>query len=218
MPRHVCQCAHGDVLTLLADARWPEGVELTWYIEEETVPDSFQAFVAIAVAAGISIWPRRLNITTRQVFDPREARLVVYFGPIDGPEGILGQTQLPTSVAPNSQLTMQLDSAEPWTRDYLRRVVSHEFGHFLGVGHAYQTKALMDPYYDPFVDDLLPWDVAQGTERYGPAKAPQPPANVRAQTYTGTFHADEAGPCPVNLTDFVAPAPGDYRVTIEPVT
>jgi hypothetical protein len=207
-----CQCAHPRHLGLSASCRWPAGTEVTWWLDESALPVGMDsATVQSEIAGGYAPWSRYSGLKTRQVFDRSEARVIVQFSPIDGPWNILGDTYLPCDGLADAQHTMTLDIAESWHVGFLRRVVMHEAGHSIGAPHRIDGgKAVMDPDYDDAVDDLLQWDVDWVVGVYGPP--------LVAPDYSQEFTVAAAGPVTIDLTGFVAPSPGRYRVTVSPIT
>lgn len=212
------RCAHPETLALSsAEYAWPRGTPLTWCLDS-TVPATLATVdVGATLTRAFAPWAEVAPLEITRVADPAAARLLVRFGPIDGPDGILGETQLPAATTPDSQLVMLLDESEFWTADYLEAVARHEFGHFLGVGHhdpADGTSAIMDPYYNAAVVALQAWDVAQDQERYGALTSPpsDPPAASTATPSPAGGSAPVAGAS--FALDVNVPAPGRYTVTI----
>lgn len=211
-----CRCAHPEVLADVSAAnRWPEGTELTWWLDATMIPSTLGTAqdVSAALAGAFAAHARACNVQIREVSFRDQARLLIGFQPIDGPYNVLAQTQLPyAGIDPGSQLWMHLDSAEQWTLKFVGQVAMHEFGHFLGVGHApAPILAVMSPEYQPQFSDLQPWDVAQDQARYGPA-APAAAAPPSAAAPSETIVMD-----PITLR-ITVPGPGTYEVVCTPTS
>jgi len=187
--------------------RWPPGTLVTWNYSwppgvssASTLPTAGLA----AVSRGVASWAAACGVHVLYEPDPAQARVLVGFGTIDGPGGILGETELPCDGNAEAQHTMCLDVAEAWTEGLLEETARHEFGHAIGMEHSPPgTPSAMSAYLDPAIRGLQPWDVAQAQARYpGPATptpdlAPAAPANTQAITLK-----------------FSAPAAGDYTLTL----
>lgn len=136
-------------------------------IRSDTISQIFREVVAA--------WTSVCGIDLRFQDDPN-ANILARVEPMDGPNGILGESYLPCgNVNPRTQLGQRYDAGERWTRSFLFRVVLHEVGHALGLDHAPQGSAVMSPYLTNF-DRPQQWDVDQIQARYGPPRAiPVPP-------------------------------------------
>ena|GEM_PF-3336557 len=190
MSQRPYRCIHTDRAALAGRmCKWPAGTLVTWYLDPSSVPLGLSYSETLkAITAGIGIWPQVCGLQAARVNSPEQARVFISFRPIDGSNGILGQTQLPCEGLSNVQHTMQLDNVERWDADFLRRVVMHEFGHAIGLEHAPDgTVAVMAKYYDRSLDYPQPWDVAEAQKRCGPAPANQPTPAPKPVSQTVTL-------------------------------
>jgi hypothetical protein len=199
------RCGHTGEQADTLDA-WLPGTQVTWCLSTSAYPASIApADCHAEIAAAFAAWLAVCGVDLVEVTSPAEALVLVSFDPIDGPNNVLGLTQLPLI-----QHTMRLDVAEPWTPIYLRRVATHEAGHAIGLGHAPDgVKSIMSAYYDPTVDAPQAWEIAEAQARYGPPGRPSPaPTPQPGAQATGTATVL------INV-----PAPGSYRLTltIDPV-
>lgn len=199
------RCDRCRVLALAAgEDRWPPGTVVTTYLFGETVPAGLAAAdVAAAIYAAAAAWSRVCGVAFAPAARPEDARVLVYFGPIDGPWNILGETELPADGVATAHHRMELDGSEQWTPAFVAGVILHEMGHAIGIGHApAPIDAVMAPVYDPAHTAPLAWDVARAVERYGPpAAAPTPaPESVTIDPITVTITVPDAGTYAVTFT------------------
>ena len=107
------------------------------------------------------------------------ADLVIEWRGIDGPSGTLAWMELP-GVDTTTPRKGRADADENWyTGTDLRgetngevsllKVMIHEVGHHLGIGHyrGSATNNIMQPFHDRGIVELGPWDVDQAVQRYG---------------------------------------------------
>lgn len=183
-------CACPDHLGMgLPLSRWPDA-DFPWTITA-LVPGIGEAEYRTACEWGVSQWAKICGLRPRYVSASRSARLLIGSRSIDGPAGILGETELP---APGmAQVRMWIDTGETWTTSFtpsqrqliLPVVLWHEAGHAIGLGHAPQGSTnIMAPIYNPAVTAAGPWDRAEAVRRYDePAipPAPVPPPTPQPQ-------------------------------------
>ena len=215
-PARPYRCHHPDVMAETdAPCAWPAGVPVTWYFDPSITPAGGVAayLIEAAIVNGISAWSFACGVTIQRVTDPVLARVIVAFQPIDGPGNVVGLTDLPCGAPATAVMRLRLDSAENWTPGMIQQVVTHEFGHALGLVHAPAgTLAIMDPYYNPSIFGLQAWDKDQAALRYGPPpKTPSTPLPT----------SDPSDSAPATPTDpnaivlqFQAPVAGTYLITL----
>lgn len=127
-------------------------------------PDQISRVFAQVAAS----WTACCGIDLKFQPDPN-ANILAVVAPLDGPNGVLGDSYLPCgNVSARTQLGQRYDSGEIWTIDFLTGVVLHEVGHALGLPHAPRgSGAVMEPFLTAHRVPQ-PWDVEQMQARYGP--------------------------------------------------
>jgi hypothetical protein len=180
-PLHLC--SHPAALALGADSR--RAPRASWALVGD-LPSVLHDAVRAAVQQAFDAWSAVAGVSGVETADPSRADLLIATGRIDGPYGVLAQTELPgpfpqhMTVDTAERWVVQLGPGVPAQRIDLDRVLTHEVGHFWGLGHDQEpgSVALMNPYYNPVLDHPVAWDVAEMMKRgYGPPKAaPAPPA------------------------------------------
>jgi hypothetical protein len=113
----------------------------------------------------------------------RKARLLITTASMDGPSGVLADCMLPCGNI--SQALMRLDRSEAWTTNLipsqrqivLAKVLRHEAGHGLGLGHAPDgSQNWMAPMYSSADFQAGAWEVSAMVRRYGRRRLkPVPP-------------------------------------------
>ena len=177
-----CGCPdHLDMDALTS--RWPS-TTVTWTLLQG-VPGIPDADLLATCARAMGAWASVCGVKPVYTETGRTANILVTSEAIDGPMGVLGQTELPMGQA---QVHLWLDTAEPWTEQEppgrngisLYDVVLHEAGHAFGLGHAPQgSPNIMAPIYNPAITSPQSWEINQMVARYGqhvaaPAPTPTP--------------------------------------------
>lgn len=170
VPDHVgtdrlCKWPDPDIGWSMADSSVPG------FTEDEFIETAFKVFETLRNACGIR--PKMTQL--------RNARIVLDVRAIDGPNGVLAESELPCGNP--KQCHQWYDVGEKWLKTgsrergiFLYLVMLHELMHALGVGHAPQgVKAVIAPFYDADLIDLMPYDIEQLQTRYGPPFKPVPP-------------------------------------------
>lgn len=107
-------------------------------------------------------WENHANIKFEVTDDRRAAHIRVGFYAREGHYSYLGTDAL---TIPRSNITMNLDGlsiTETTSDEEMNRVVLHEFGHALGVGHEHKRAAIEIPWDKPVVYQYY-WDTQRWT-------------------------------------------------------
>lgn len=176
--------------------RWDK-TELTWNLvkySETTLLSRDQQIRAIQ--KGLDHWSKVTPLTFKNVSGL--ADIMISFekqqhgdsSPFDGPGGVLAHAFYPGRREINGNT--HIDDAEQWTEGKiegtnLEIVVTHEFGHALGLGHSENSDALMAPYYRGYTPNfkLHADDIAGIQELYG-IRAPVVPSTSEPTTVEAT--------------------------------
>lgn len=164
-------------------SRWKPGQTIRVCLAGFEVAYLNQSEMIHAYVDACQTWANVAAINFSIYVEKTSANITPSFGRIDGPYNTLAWSELPVADADvaTTSLKQVFDVAERWTIESLRRVVEHELGHALGLGHltAGNRMAAVD---DPTLATLQAGDVQAIVALYGAATptapAPQPPADV----------------------------------------
>lgn len=168
-----------------------------WYVTAG-LPNLSRDALRSAVRQALAVWPLVAGVASEEASSEDAATLVIRVAAIDGAQGVLADCQLP---GPPVQL-MRLDGGEQWTvqigRDVpadlidIVRVLSHEAGHYWGMGHAPQgSPNLMAPVYSRSIWTPQSWERDQMVSLYGPPRPAQPQPADRVASLMRIF--DQTG-------------------------
>ncbi len=173
-------CGHPDILPIRDGVpRWPaDGKPVTWFLTSE-FPTMATADAKDAYQWSFDQWMAVCGIVVAYNPNPKTADILVKVQPIDQRAGILAQSQLPNGT--RMQLEQFYDSAEPFVFSPapkpheidVGRVMIHENGHMIGIGHL-TAGNLLQSLYDPNLRSLQAGDIAEAVDRYGPPKPKAP--------------------------------------------
>jgi hypothetical protein len=181
---------HGDIEHIEASGRrWPTN-RLSYWIDYPSAAALRPALSNDAIAAAFRQawlwWSESLEIEPVEVTDRSQALITITFRRMDGPNGVLAESQLANGTL--SQKFQNYDSSERWTpgppaNGYLSlpTVACHELGHMLGLGHDDITApAVMRPTYSASIPREQARDIDRmvqlGYKRR--AKSPLPPTDL----------------------------------------
>ena len=122
-----------------SECKWPDG-DIPWTITSVIPGFTFESMKAAAAEAFARL-AAVCGIMPRYTETAREARILLGTANMDGPSGVLADSQLPCGGV--RQCVQRYDVGERWTVDDgrasgridLTRVMAHEIMHALGVGH-----------------------------------------------------------------------------------
>jgi len=152
--------------------KWPDpnvGIALM-----QVPPGVSEAGFSQAVDWVIEQWNTACGVKMAWAAQAFKARILIYTRKIDGPAGVLAESELPCG--PVKQCKQWYDSSEKWdvrwppTGDGISLYLTllHEVGHAIGISHAPDgTVAVMAAFLNSSLRALQPWDIAQGQRRYG---------------------------------------------------
>jgi hypothetical protein len=156
--------------------RWP--MSTITYFEALAFQGEDPVNVSNVYDAACAQWAAVAGLSFKRLSDPRGANVVAITGPIDGPYGILAQSDLPVGASAASVMQQLFDSAEPWyaeAPDLMLACMTHEIGHALGMSHIPNRNALLDPFVVEGRSNPQPPDVADIQSRYGLPFTSHPP-------------------------------------------
>lgn len=162
-------------------ARWPgASPKIPWHVDfsglqgSVTVAEWIESF-----KLALSWWSDVIEVTPYMVQLQAEAFVRMRFARIDGPSGILAESELADNT--NQPKFQRYDNSERWNAAWLRAaVIAHEWGHMWGLEHDSRTsKTLMAPY----IQDDVPKPTERDFQRmlglgYRKRITPIPPPNV----------------------------------------
>lgn len=188
------RCALPDNMPQVeALARWGHK-KITWTVDGDLPGITRIAFMEAGILA-MRYWAEVSGIQPQYVEDRNSANIVMTTGVIDQSGGTLAWSELPNG---NRQLTQKYDTREQWIISEnptngidLVRVICHELGHALGMGHI-QSGNLLAPVYSRTIRKPQSGDIAEMRERYGPpatspGPTPQPTPNPGGGTMGDIF-------------------------------
>jgi len=171
-------------------SQWARGHTITWRVQ--SAPPGFTVRdLEDVVRQAFGLWEDVAGVHSLRI-TAGEPNILIRTGRIDGGRGILAQAQLPQSGQSGGQLWMELDESEafimasnpPSSKIDILRVVTHELGHNLGLGHAQAgSRNLMAPAISDIRAPQPGFDIPQALARYGDQvpdsggpDTPEPPA------------------------------------------
>jgi hypothetical protein len=176
-------CSLPDTMPLGTNVcKWPD-VNITWDIVAD-IKGLSRGQVQEGITEALNRWSKVCGI--KPVFTPGNpnARILVGSRGIDGPMGVLAESELPCGGV--RQCRQWYDNGEPWAMfngpgnanqiDFIR-VSMHELGHALGMNHI-GAGNLLAPTYSQSIWTAQSGDIAEMVARYGqPTPVTPPPAN-----------------------------------------
>ena len=144
--------------------------------------DSFMADISFQdeITEGFAAWEDVANIRFSLVPDAEDVDVRVGWRDIDGTNGVLGVTTVP-SVGPLASVEIVFDSGEDWfvsgdapaDKVDFSYVATHEIGHAIGIDHSDSPGTLMAEEYSSTVLTLKQDDIYAGQAIYGENNVPK---------------------------------------------
>lgn len=181
--------------------RWPM-LDVTWTITGRLPTLTVEAFRSAADEAWAS-WMEVCGVKLHYVDNPNQANILMGIQTI-GPGGVLADSQLPgPGTTPQTQLLQRYDTADDFVKSAnppankidIGRVIKHEGGHALGLGHL-PPGNLLAAMYSTRIDRPQAGDIAEMVARYGmPSAAPPPvkPTDPAGMKELFAYLQDEGG-------------------------
>ena len=172
-------CAVADNLGNMS-CQWPF-LDVNIFAEGQLGQIDLVKAVELAVKGWNDICGLRLKHTT----DKTKAHIVITRASLDGSGSVLADSQLPCGFTASqwNQLRQRYDTGEAWVisdnppgnKIDAVRVIMHELGHAIGIGHI-NSGNLMAPTYSTQIRLPQNGDIMEARARYGkPVPVPTPP-------------------------------------------
>lgn len=165
MPRY---CGKPDVMAMTDVSRWSHK-QIRWTVDEIPTGAPRTEIEAVFTLAW-DAWARVCGIQPIRVGVNDGPNVLATFRELDGSGKTLAISEMPDGGPLMRRQTF--DSLERWAkvpgpgRVDLFRVVCHEIGHAIGIGHLH-AGCLMQPMYDPLIAFPQAGDIAEAELRYG---------------------------------------------------
>ena len=180
-----CGCPDYQSASGPESSRW--GIKKLKYFVEKYVNNISKADQDNILDLAFQQWEEHCELDITRVTAAADANMILSTGSgrgdnFDGPSGTLAWAYLPPGNSYNGQLLMRFDLGETWVANaadrgiLLLNVACHEFGHFLGLSHSSQQRALMAPYYTAAITKpQAADDIPRIQGLYGKRVTPIPP-------------------------------------------
>lgn len=201
-------CALPDVLPLGTSlCKWPDGA--ISYFVRDPLPGHTLDETWNVIQWGMAQWAAVAGVSPIRANTAAGARILVTVASLDGPAGVLADSQLPCGAIVQSLQRYDRSEAAWWKQPVAAGVTNahlvamHELGHgAIGLEHAPGTGSVMSPVFDSRILKPQTWDINQAVLRYGLPTTPPPLPPV----------VPEAGQIVIDIGAKTVKAPAGYRL------